>query len=95
MSKDFDPLKNLRKQINKTDERILKELAARFALTKKVGKHKTKRNLPPQDRAREKEIFTRLYKLAKKLKLNVLVVERLYRLILKTARAEHRKLNKK
>ena len=92
MSKSLDAL---RKQIDKTDKFLLKTLAWRFALTRKVGAYKAKHGLSPRDTKREKEVFVRLHEFAKKLHLNKQMVEKMYLLIMKTARAEHKKLKNK
>lgn len=87
-------LKNLRRQLDKIDEKLLKILAKRFEITKKVGIYKKKKNLPPLDREREKEIFKQRKLLAKKLNLSPRLIKQIFRLIIKKVKENHKKIKK-
>ena len=87
-------LKKLRQQIDKLDNQLLEILARRFAVTKQVGEYKKKKNLPVQDKKREKEIFRERRIWAKRLNLNPLFIEKLFKLIIKNVKENHRKIKK-
>lgn len=87
-------LKKLRQQIDKLDSQLLKILARRFAVTKQVGKYKKKKNLNPLAQKREKEIFRKRKIWAKKLNLNPLLIEKLFKLIIKNVKENHQKIKK-
>ena len=50
-------LKELREQIDKTDKKLVKILAKRFALTKEVGEYKKNHNLKALAEKREEQIL--------------------------------------
>ncbi len=54
----------LRRELDAIDDQLIQHLAARFAITKRVGELKAKHNLPPTDRKREAEQFARISKVA-------------------------------
>ncbi len=85
-------LQNLRQQIDKTDKQLLKVLAKRFALTKKVGEYKKEHDLKPQDRKRERQIFIQRKKWAKELGLDSVLVTRIFRLIIRKVCQNHREI---
>jgi chorismate mutase len=79
-------LENLRKKIDKIDSEILQKLAERFSLVSKIVKSKTKNNLPIIDRKREKKILKTKRKLAKEMKLDELMIEKIFKAIIKESR---------
>lgn len=84
--KHIKELARLRALIDRLDVRVLKLLGRRFALTKKVGRLKTKYNLPARDAKRERSILTRIAQAAKKLGLDPALVKRLYKTIFRAVR---------
>ncbi len=87
-------LKNLRQKIDKIDQKLIKILAERFKITKKVGEYKKKYHLPVSDKKREKEIFLNRKLLAKKFGLDPILVERIFKLIIKNVKKRHREIKK-
>lgn len=85
-------LKKIRKQIDKVDKRLVKVLAKRFEITKKVGIFKKIHNLPPLDKEREKIVFSKREKLAIKLNLNPKLVKRIFKLIIEEVKKNHKKI---
>lgn len=83
-------LGKLRKQIDKTDKKLLKVLAERFVLTREVGEYKKEANLPAKDKVREKQIFAQRKKWAEELGLDTSLVEKLFQLIIKKVCREHK-----
>ena len=79
-------LERLRKKIDKIDFEILRKLAERFSLISKIAEYKTKNNLPIFIKKREKEMLKVREILAKKLNLDELMVERIFKLILEDSR---------
>jgi monofunctional chorismate mutase len=55
---------NLRKEIDKIDEKIIALLKSRMDLSRKVGELKLTLNIPVEDKGREDEIIQRLGELA-------------------------------
>ncbi len=53
-------IEELRDQIDAIDEQIIKLLARRFGIARKVGEFKRKHNLQVEDRSREQAIVDRL-----------------------------------
>lgn len=88
-------LNNLRKKVDAADKRILKNIAARFALTKKIGSIKAKHNLPVRDARREKELIAKNKKIAKELGIDTMLIEKIYKVILDAARQNHRREKKR
>lgn len=81
-----EELENLRKKIDKIDLKILQKLAERFSLISKITEYKVKNSLPIFVAKREKEILRVRKILAKKLNLDELMIERIFRLILEESR---------
>ena len=55
---------NLRKEIDKIDEKIIALLKSRMDLSRKVGELKAALHIPVEDKGREEEIIQRLGELA-------------------------------
>ena len=71
-------MKDLRKQIDQTDQKIVELLAKRMDLVKEIAKFKKENNLPIQDEKREQELRNNLKNLAKKNGLSEKFVNHLY-----------------
>ncbi len=85
-------LKKLRKDIDKTDRKLLKSLAERFEITKNVGIYKKIHCLPPLDRKREKIVFEKKEKLAKELNLDPKLIKKIFKLIIGKVKENHKKI---
>lgn len=88
----MNTLEKLRREIDKIDQKLLADLAKRFKITQKVGEYKKKHNLPALDKAREKKILERNKTLAKKLNLDPILIEKIFKLIFKKVRQIHQKI---
>ena len=85
-------IKKLRKKIDRVDQNLLKILAKRFKITQKIGIYKKKKKFTVLDKRREKGIFRKRKILAKKLNLDSLLVEKIFKLIIKKVKENHRKI---
>ncbi len=72
-------LKDLRREVDEVDERILHLLADRIKICEAIGTTKKEQGLPVKDEAREKAVYVRLRKLAEELALDPVQVEAVYR----------------
>jgi len=88
-------LEALREGIDVVDQEILEQLAARFEMTRKIGKIKALENLPSQDREREEKQLKRISQLAQSLEIPEELALTIYRSIIDTVINEHRALNTK
>ncbi len=79
-------LNKFRKEINKIDAKILELLARRFLFAHKIKEIKKKEKLPIQDQKREEEIFLDISILSKKLDLNPVFAEEIFKKIIKESR---------
>lgn len=77
----MENIKLLRAKVDKTDEKILKLIAQRLNLVKKIEKNKKKNHLKIKDSKREKEILTRLEKAANSHKLPLALVKKIWKLL--------------
>ncbi len=84
-------LKKLRIQINTVDHRILRLLARRMAIARRIGAVKSKTGLPIFNRAREAEAHAWRHNTAKTLKLNPVSVRRIFAAIMAMAKKGQRK----
>lgn len=84
-------LEKWRKQIDKTDEELIKLLAKRFKITAKIGKLKRKLGLKPCDKQRESRMFKQRMALAGKLNLNTDMVIRVFKSVMKVVKKNHKK----
>ena len=71
-------MKNIRKQIDQIDRKVIKLLAERMDLVKEIAKFKKATKLPIQDKKREEELRNNLKKLAAKHGLDPEFVNHLY-----------------
>ena len=83
-------LKELRKQIDETDERLLRILGERFVLTEKVGEYKRKHQLEAQDKEREEQVFIQREEWAKEFGIDHSLVKQLFQLIIKKVCQDHK-----
>ncbi|MCK5044622.1 chorismate mutase [Candidatus Parcubacteria bacterium] len=83
-------LKKLRQEIDKTDEKLLRVLGERFALTEKVGEYKKKHQLEAQDKEREEQVFIQREKWAEEFGVGHSLVKELFELIIKRVCQEHK-----
>jgi chorismate mutase / prephenate dehydratase len=74
-------LDNLRKQIDELDDRIIKLIAERLAVTRHIGKEKTETGRPIEDKVREQAVLERVRSLARTEGLNPEEVEKIYQRI--------------
>jgi chorismate mutase len=81
----------VRKQIDAVDSALVRLLAKRFSLVKKVGKIKKATGRPPTDRNRERLIVSRARFIAQKTGLPVPVVEKVFYSIFTEAKKMHRR----
>ncbi|MBT4135581.1 chorismate mutase [archaeon] len=82
----IDDLNEFRKEIDEIDSEILKLLGRRHRVVKKVKKYKKENNIEVVDLNREKIIFERLKKIAKKYELESGSVEDVFRAIISNSR---------
>ena len=82
-------LKNLRDKIDVIDEQIVTLLAARFDITRQVGKLKAQQNLPVESRGREALQFEQFSRLALAVGISENLIQNLYHLIIDEVKREH------
>jgi chorismate mutase / prephenate dehydratase len=80
-------LDDLRTDIDDIDARMVKLLAERMSVARKIGTLKKKGGRQVQDAIREKKVIERVRQLAKKELINPEDVERLYRLVIAASRS--------
>jgi chorismate mutase len=88
-----DELARLRAEIDAVDERFVALLAERFRITRRVGRIKHERGLPPQDATREAEIDAKVRRLATENHLDEGLVSDVLRAVIDRVVAEHRELH--
>jgi len=79
-------LKIYRKQIDKINKKILKLLAKRLSIVKKVGEYKKKEKIGVIDKKREHQIFENLKKQAEKYNLSKDYIDEIFTVIIKNSR---------
>ncbi|MDZ7676895.1 MAG: chorismate mutase [Acidimicrobiales bacterium] len=84
-----DELESLRREIDAIDERFVELLAERFRITRRVGRIKAERGLPPQDATREAEIDAKVRRLASEFDLDEALVADVLRAVIDRVVAEH------
>ncbi len=77
----MDELVNLRKQIDSLDDKLLKILAERISVVKKIGKFKKKDSLPLLDKRRLNKMFKSILLKATLLNLSETFVRKLFNFI--------------
>lgn len=76
----------IRKKIDELDTELVKILAKRIELIKKVSDIKKKKNIPIHDPEREKEIIKEKKTIANELNLNPEFIEEIFEIILKESK---------
>jgi len=71
-------IKQLRKKIDKVDEKILQSLNKRVELCKSIGLIKEKHGIPIQDFPRENDVYAHIRERAAEVGLNPSYVEKIY-----------------
>ena len=84
-----NPLEKLRKDIDVVDRQLVALLVRRFSITRKIGIYKAQHCLPVFNKKREAEIIASKKALAKKLGINELLVEKIFRLVIANVKKEH------
>jgi len=79
-------LENLRKEIESVNICILKLLAKRNNVSKKIGTYKKKHNLSITDKKKEKEIFAKIKSQSKRLGLHERFVKDVFNKIIKESK---------
>lgn len=79
-------MKDIRKQIDQTDDQIIKLLGKRMELVKEIGRLKRESELGITDEEREKEVMARLKTLGQENGLSAEFVERLYGVVFDESR---------
>lgn len=87
-------LEELRDSIDRIDNSIVLLLAERFSITRKIGRFKKALELPPQDKKRELAKIKKITAEAKAEKLDPKLVTVIFRAIIDTVIAEHKKTKK-
>lgn len=82
-------LESLRRKIDAVDDKIVKNLAARFKITHAVGVYKAEHHLPALNKDREAQIYKAKRGLAKELDLNEELIEKVFKMIIATVRKDH------
>ncbi len=90
---EVDELTQLRREIDAVDERFVALLAERFRITRRVGRIKAERGLPPQDAIREAQIDEKVRRLASEYALDEGLVSDVLRAVIDRVVAEHRELH--
>jgi monofunctional chorismate mutase len=83
-------IKDLRKEIDKVDKKIISLISKRLKLAEKIGKEKKKLSLTIKDKKREEEILKNLLREADKNKISKELIKRLFKEII----LESRKIQK-
>ncbi len=85
-----DELEVLREEIDRIDDRFVELLAERFRITRRVGRIKAERGLPPQDATREAQIDAKVRRLASEFELDEGLVSDVLRAVIDRVVAEHK-----
>ena len=86
-------LKEYRNKIDEIDDTLVFLLGERFKITDQIGVLKSDYNLPPQDKAREKEQAARLKKIAEENLLDPKFVEKFHNFIVDQVIKNHKKIS--
>ncbi len=81
-----DKLKDFRKNIDKIDGEILKLLADRFTIVKKIGKYKGFNGVKIFDKERENQILNKIKIESRKYKTNEKYIENIFKSIIKNSK---------
>jgi chorismate mutase len=89
MDSPLEQLTRLRESIDERDVELVRVLASRFELTRKVGALKAAHDLPARDPDREKEHFAYLQSAAEEARLDPEMVTTIFDAVMATVRREH------
>ncbi|MCV6609048.1 MAG: chorismate mutase [Campylobacterales bacterium] len=81
-------LSELREEINHIDEEIVKQIAQRFKITKKVGEYKKANNLPILNSGREEIIYKKLESLATEQGINAEMLKSIWQTMMLQSKKE-------
>lgn len=85
-------LQDFRKKIDKVDSEICKLIAKRFKVTRQVGLYKLKNNLKFEDKKREAEMMKKFAKKSENLKIDPILICKVFSLIIKKTKDSYKKL---
>lgn len=85
----------LRTQIDAIDDALISLIKKRLRAVEAIAEIKKHENKPIKDEKREKEIMTRLKKLAKELKIDQKVIEDIYKILINESTKIQKKHMKK
>ena len=80
-------LEDLRKQIDRVDEQIVRLIAERMRTAQEIGQEKRQQGLPVEDLSREQEVLARVREIAEREKISVEGVEAIYRRIINLSKS--------
>lgn len=81
-----EKLSDLRKEVDRLDEEILRLLKERLDIVKRIGEMKAREKIPVWDPAREKEVLRKIQEKAQRLGINPKDVEAVYREVIGMSR---------
>ena len=85
-------LEELRIEIDKCNDNIIKALEKRFYFTREIGKLKKENNLSSYDKNRENKVINNVRLLAKSSNLSEDMIENIFRIIMEQVIKEHEEL---
>jgi chorismate mutase len=83
-------LEKFRKEIEKTNLQILRLLAKRNKISKKIGEYKKKNKIPITDKKQEKKVFAKIKVQSKRLGLNQRFTKDVFKKIVKESKKVQR-----
>lgn len=86
----MEQLEKLRKKIDKIDSKLLSVFKQRFVVTDQIGVFKRANNLKVEDKSREKAHLQFLQEQAEELGLDLELVKKIYKLIVKEVKERSR-----
>jgi chorismate mutase len=84
----------LRKEIDKTDLEIIKQLKKRNKIIQEIGLIKKRNNMKIEDKKREKEQQQKIQELAKKNKINPDFLKKIFKLIITNSKEQQKQQEK-
>ncbi len=85
-------IEDLRKGIDKIDNKIIELIKERLSLVSEVADYKKKNNIPVEDSEREKQIIKSKKKLAEEFNINVELIEKIIHELLEESRNIQKKI---
>lgn len=80
----MEKINQYRKKINQIDKQMVKLLAKRVKIVKKIMQQKRMQKIPLKDNKREQDILKKQKALARKLKINPALVKRMFKGLFRT-----------